>query len=151
MNLPALKTQLPATTGKGLAFVRRVEEQVLQVEQIPITTQHIIHAGIYSRTICIPAGVILTGALIKVATTLIVCGKATVLLGDGEEVLVEGYHVFAASAGRKQGFIAHKDTWLTMSFKTNARSIIEVEEEFTDEADMLFSRRWPNITTITGE
>lgn len=152
MDLPALKTSLPATSDRGLAFVKNLEDRSLQqCEQTPITTDHVIHAGIYSRTICIPAGVVLTGALIKIPTTLIVCGKASVLIGDGEEVLVDGYLVLPAAAGRKQAFIAHRDTWLTMSFRTDARTVTEAEEQFTDEADMLFSRHGRNVITITGD
>ena len=35
--------------------------------QVPIETRHVLHAGMYARTICIPAGVLITGALVKVA------------------------------------------------------------------------------------
>ncbi len=151
MNLPAMPVSVPAMTGRGLDLVKRIEKRLLQEEQVQIATQHVIHAGIYSRTICIPAGVALTGALIKIPTTLVICGRASVLIGDGDEVLVDGYRVFACSAGRKQAFIAHADTWLTMSFKTSARTVEEAEDEFTDEADRLFSRHGRNEITITGD
>lgn len=149
MNLPT--KLLPPTTPKGMALVTAVEDVVLAEPQREITTYHVLHAGVYSRTICVPAGVVLTGAVIKVPTTLTVSGRASVLIGDGQEMIVDGYHVFAAAAGRKQAFIAHTDTWLTMSFKTDARTVEEAENEFTDEADRLFSRRWPNEVVITGE
>ncbi len=151
MNLPAMPVSVPAMTGRGLDLVKRIEKRLLREEQVQIATQHVIHAGIYSRTICIPAGVALTGALIKIPTTLVICGRASVLIGDGDEVLVDGYRVFACSAGRKQAFIAHADTWLTMSFKTSARTVEEAEDEFTDEADRLFSRHGRNEITITGD
>lgn len=151
MSLPIAQGTVPAMTPRGLDLVRRIEEQVLAVDQVDIPTHHVIHAGIYSRTICIPAGVVLTGALIKIATTLVVCGRASVIIGDGEEVLIDGYRVLACSAGRKQAFIAHIDTWLTMSFKTGARTVEEAEEQFTDEAALLFSRKGRNEIVITGE
>jgi hypothetical protein len=147
----AARGALPATTERGLEFIRRVEDVVLAAPQVEITTHHVLHAGIYSRTICIPKGVILTGALIKVPTTLTLCGHATVLIGDADEATVKGYHVLPAEAGRKVGYITHEDTWVTMDFKTDARTVEQAENEFTDEADRLFSRRWPNETVITGE
>ena len=92
------------------------------------------------------------GALIKVATVLIASGDFTVYLGE-EVVELSGYHVFAASAGRKQAFIARTDTYLTMIFKTGVKSVSEAEEEFTDEFAMLSSRRIDavNHVVMTGE
>lgn len=142
---------VPAMTSRGLDLVRRIEERNLAAPQVDIATHHVIHAGIYSRTICIPAGVVLTGALIKIATTLVVCGRASVIVGDGEEVLIDGYRVLACSVGRKQAFIAWADTWLTMSFKTDALTVEEAEGQFTDEAALLFSREGRNEIVITGE
>lgn len=147
---------LPATTPDALAKICELEEFVLNQPQLDIVTWHVLHAGVYSRTIMIPAAPpgqknVLTGALIKVPTTLTVSGCCSVLIGDADEILVEGYHVFAAAAGRKQAFIAHTDTWLTMSFKTNARTVKEAEIEFTDDHERLMSRRGVNHVIATGE
>ncbi len=142
---------LGPTTPAALAKVCELEKRVLEVPQVEFTTHHVLHGGVYYRTICIRKGVVLTGALIKIPTTLVVSGKATVLIGDGEEHLVEGYRVFAASAGRKQAFITHEDTYITMSFKTNAKTVEEAEAEFTDDHERLMSRRGVNEIVITGE
>lgn len=147
---------LPATTPDALAKICELEEFVLAQPQLDIVTWHVLHAGIYSRTIMVPgAGPdmvnVLTGALIKIPTTLVVSGKCSVLIGDADEILIDGYHVFAAAAGRKQAFIAHEDTWLTMSFKTDARTVEEAEVEFTDDHERLMSRRGVNHVIITGE
>lgn len=150
MSLPILTTALPPSTARCIEIARRIEEEVLKVPQIELRTEHLIHAGIYSRTICIPAGTVLTGALIKIPTTLVISGCASVLRGDGDEVLIEGYRVLACSAGRKQAFIAHTDTHLTMFFKTTARTVADAEAEFTDEAERLLSRTGYNEVTITG-
>lgn len=151
MNELAAPSVLPATTPGGVALVQRIQEAVQAVPQVPITTHHVLHAGVYTRTICIPAGIVLVGALIKIPTTLVVCGRASVLLGDGEEVVVSGYQVLAARAGRKQAYIAHEATHVTMSFRTQARTVEEAEREFTDEADQLMSRTGENVVVITGE
>jgi hypothetical protein len=148
---------LPATTPDALAKICEVEEFLLSRPQLDIETWHVLHAGIYSRTIFIPGppepgkANALTGALVKVPTTLTICGRCAVLIGDAQEVQVDGYHVLAAAANRKQAFIVFADTWLTMSFKTNARTIEEAEQEFTDDHARLMSRRGVNHVTITGD
>lgn len=151
MNDLAIRApSLPAMSSTAVAKVRALENMSLQREQVPITTHHLIHAGMYHRTIMIPKEVVLTGALIKRATTLVMYGDAEVSRGDSHMRLT-GYHVLPASAHRKQAFIAYEDTYLTMSFATSAWSVAEAEAEFTDEADLLFSRHGENVTDITGE
>ena len=132
--------------------VRRLESLLLTAPQIEIHTSHVIHGGMYARTIRIPAGAVLTGALIKIPTLLIINGHATVFI-NGTGVDIKGYHVLAASAGRKQVFVAHEDTDVTMCFPTSATRIEDIEAQFTDEADMLFSRRSESTDSviITGE
>lgn len=135
-----------AMTAQAVDKVRALEQRAMQLEQTPITTHHLIHAGVYARTIMIPAGVVLTGALIKRATVVTVSGDVETNAGR-----ITGYHVLPASAHRKQAFLAHSDTHITMSFATQAKTVEEAEAEFTDEADLLFSRSGENVVHITGE
>lgn len=143
--------RLPAMSADALERVRRLEGELMQRPQVQICTAHLFHAGVYARTIRIPAGVALTGALIKVATVLIFSGHATVYIGD-DAIELQGYQVIPASAGRKQVFVAHTDTDLTMLFASAARSVAEAEAEFTDQGHLLLSRQQDAETvTITGE
>lgn len=128
--------------------VAALEQVALQQPQTPIDTIHSLHGGVYTRTICIPAGVLLTGAFIKIPTTLIAHGDCFVYVGD-KTLRLTGYNIIPASAGRKQAFVAVSDTWLSMIFATAAKTIEQAEREFTDEADMLFSRKFSN--TILSE
>lgn len=147
----APRPHLPAMSAEAIDRVRRLEGALAELPQVEIPTAHLFHAGMYARTIRIPAGVALTGALIKVSTVLIFSGHATVFIG-GEAVELRGYHVIPASAGRKQAFVAHADTDLTMLFPSEARSVAEAEAEFTDEADLLLSHQQGAETiTFTGE
>ena len=150
--IPAVGASFPAMRSSDLDAVRRLENEMLALDQVEIPTHHAIHAGMYARTIRIPAGVQLTGALIKRATLLIFNGRATVYVGGGC-VELAGYHVIAASAGRKQAFLAHEDCDLTMIFPTEATTVAQAEAEFTDELEMLMSRRDSAHDTaiITGE
>jgi hypothetical protein len=75
-----------------------------------------------------------------------------VALGDGAAERLTGYHVLPASGRRKQAYVAHADTWLTMVFATSAQSVEEAEDEFTAEAHKLMSRQpgHANTVVVTG-
>jgi hypothetical protein len=147
-QLPALLAASQETLDK-LAIVHRM---LRSVDQVPIHTDHVLHGGMYARTIRLEVGIVMLGALIKRATILIVNGPASVLVGDewGE---LDGYNVFPGCAGRKQLFVTRGDVAMTMIFPTAAKTVEEAEAEFTDEADLLISRRMDNgdTITITGE
>jgi hypothetical protein len=152
MTVPSKFSIQPMSPG-AVARVTELEQRILALPQVEIHTQHILHAGMYSRTITIPGGVVLTGALIKRATLVIVSGDVLVSRGDAEGLRITGTEVLPASADRKQAFVAHADTTVTMVFPTSAATVEEAEAEFTDDTDLLFSRRDPNLNTIiiTGE
>jgi hypothetical protein len=143
---------LPSMNEEAINKVRILESVSSQLPQIEIKTSHILHGGMYARTILIPAGTLLTGALIKIATMLIIQGDIVVYIGEDTLNLV-GYHIVPAGANRKQAFYARLDTWLTMIFSTDAKTIEIAEDEFTNEANLLISRKDPssNQIVITGE
>ncbi len=145
-----LRPAIPAMSEAAIARVRAFEIQALGHPQVAIATDHAIHGGMYARTVMVPAGVVLTGALIKLATLLIVSGDADVYVG-GAALEARGYCVLPASAGRKQLIIARTDVRLTMIFRSDAKTVDEAERQFTDEAELLFSRHGDNRVTITGE
>lgn len=143
---------IPAMRPETIEQVTRLEDALLKLPQCDFPMDHLIHAGMYFRTAFLPAGSVITGALIKVATVLIVVGDALVYLDDGP-LGVHGYNVVPASAGRKQAFVAKGDVWLTMIFTTASMTVEDVECEFTDDHERLASRRESanNIVRITGE
>jgi len=151
-DLVASYNRLPAMSDYEIDKVRQLESILMELPQVDLETQHIIHGGTYSRTIMMPAGSALTGALLKIPTTLIVCGRATAYIGD-RTLELDGYNILPGSAGRKQAFYAHTDVWLTMFCATAAETLETIENEMTDEADSLCSRLETanNLITITGE
>jgi len=146
--LPVAITATPAQ----VAAVRRLETALRALPQAAIDTAHLLHAGLYARTIRIPAGVILTGAEITRATVLVFHGHAAVTIGDDTAELA-GFHVLPAAAQRKTAFLALADCHLTMLFASDARSVEAAETQFTDEPDLLMSRQpgARNVVTITGD
>lgn len=121
--------------------IQALEYAMEQAPQVDIPLEHHLHAGIYSRTAFIPKGVSVAGALIKCPTQLIITGDISVIFGGIDPIRLTGFNVVEASAGRKQVFTAHDDSTITMMFATNATTVEEAEEEFTNEYHKLQSRR----------
>ena len=140
---------LDRMSASSVAKVSELEQIVLSCPQTLLPTNHVFHAGTYSRTIMIPEGCVLTGALIKIDTVLIFNGDA-VIFGEGGSSRITGHHVLTGLAGRKQAFLAMLDTYLTMVFATSSDTVDEAEREFTDEYGSLMSRFCDSINTIVG-
>lgn len=142
---------LPATDMETLALTQAVQDTCMKREQLPIYTEHLIHAGMYARTITMPPQTILVGTLIKIPTTVIMVGTAKFLVGK-EWQEISGYAVLPASANRKQIFISESAFIITMIFPTSANTVEQAESEFTSETAFLLSRRQNvNKVTITEE
>ena len=120
--------------------VRELEAETAKQPQVPLQTQHSFHAGMYARTICIPPGVVIVGAFIKIPTILIFAGDAIVYTGEGAQHW-KGYFQMNSPKDRKLSFVANQSTYLTMLFATNATTIEEAENEFTSEPDALMTRK----------
>lgn len=145
--------RIAAMSPAAIDQVRRLESAARDLPQVALETHHVLHAGLYARTVRVPAGVVITGALVRIATLLVVDGDVLVHVDDGAPIRLQGHHVLPAAAGRKQAFLAQADTHITMIFASGAASIADAEAEFTDEADILASRRdaESNRIIITGE
>ena len=142
--------QLVDMSDLAIHKITELESELIKAPQVPIDTKHYFHAGVYARTIMIPRGFALTGALIKIPTLLIIQGNCIVTMGETSEV-VQGYNVIPASLNRKTAYYAYDDTFITMLFATDASSVEEAENEFTDEADRLMSRQPQSVNLIEGE
>jgi hypothetical protein len=134
-----------------LEKINRIQERIKSLmPEASVPTKHWIHGGMYARTVTMSKDMVITGALIKKPTMICIIGAALVVVGD-EFVEVQDC-IVPASAGRKQLFIALGPVELTMIFATSAKTVEEAENEFTDEAELLLSRRQDGgIITITGE
>ena len=139
-------------TESELAAVRRVEEKLKTVKQNGMETWHVLHGGIYSRTIFLEKDQVIVGAQIKVPTTIMINGSLLISSG-GESFEIKGVNVIPASKNRKQIMKATEKTSVTMCFATSAKTVEEAEEEFSDEAGNLMSRFSDSINhiNITGE
>jgi hypothetical protein len=143
-----MSAALAAMSPDLVASLRLLQKSRMELPQEPIRTEHILHAGMYVRTVRIPPGIEIIGCTYKVPTMLIVHGVTMVFTGDSW-VMLEGHHVIPADSGRKQIFYTLSDTVITMIFATKAQTIEDAENEFTDEADCLMSRRAGEFDSIT--
>jgi hypothetical protein len=141
---------VPAATPEALETMARVEKKMRAMPQIHLHTEHVLHAGMYARTIHLAARVAITSVLIKIPTMIVVNGTCRVYAGDLWRDL-DGFHVIPASAGRKMIYVTAKPTQITMIFPSHAKSVEEAERQFTDDAELLLSRSCKDDTiTITG-
>jgi hypothetical protein len=154
MSTPALAlcgASLPATAPEMLSLLLEARKIIKSTPQVELPTEHVIHAGMYARTVRMPAGTILAGALIKVPTMVIVNGHTKVFVKDGVSE-IDGFNVFPASANRMQIFVAVTPVEITMMFPTQAKTVEECEREFTDEHEQLLSHfQDSSKVVITGE
>lgn len=120
--------------------VRQLEAMLLQLPQINLPTEHIVHGGLSARTIFIPAGTVLTGALTNLDNICVVFGDITVTTDDGAQRLT-GFNVLPASAGAKRAGHAHADTWWTTLHRTDLTNVAEIEDEMTGESESLGTRK----------
>jgi len=120
--------------------VREIERIVLQMPQLIIEINDFIHGKMYSRTMFCPAGALVTGVLTKIDNICIMHGDVTVTTDYGLQRFT-GYHVLPAFGGGKRALIFHADTYWTTLIHTETTDCRIAEEEFTDEADMLQSRK----------
>lgn len=132
---------LMASVGHDPAKVAELEAMILQrPDQLLLDAQHLVHAGMYARTMFIPAGVVLTGALVDADNVCVMQGDITVTTDEGAKRFT-GFHVVPANAGHKRAGYAHADTWWTAFFRTDLQDVAAIEESITKEAARLMSRK----------
>lgn len=143
---------LAPPSAETLEVLTRLHEWTLRFEQTPIDTEHVIHGGMYARTIRLKPETLMNGSLITRATLLIIHGRCLMTAGD-HVVELKGYSVIPGCAGRKQSFLSQSEVEMTMIFPTSAATVEEAESEVFGELDQLMSRKDGNgnSVTVTGE
>ena len=123
---------VPACTSDMLKATQALQALLETLPQVYLEPEESLHAGLYVRTVRVPKGTLLTGALIKIPTILIVAGSMKMTVGDQIEQ-VDGYRIFEGNAGRKTVFEALEDSVITMCFATNAPDFESALAECTEE------------------
>lgn len=141
---------MPPSTGEEIARLEALGEELQRsCPSAEIRTEHHLHAGVYSRTIYVPAGVAVVGLTVRVPTQLIACGHFQ-LTDGGRTQELRGYHVLDGGAGRRAAVLALEDSAFTMLFATDAGTVEEAENEFTNEPERLLTRQEKRLCPVHG-
>lgn len=116
-----------------------LERLILAGPQVDLQTQHALSGQVYSRTIYIPAGTVLTGATHKKDHINIVFGDITVSTDEGVK-RITGHHIIPTKAGIKRAGYAHADTIWTTLCHTELTEISAIEDELVVESEQLQTR-----------
>lgn len=120
--------------------VRQLESLLGALPQLSLDVKHVVHGGVSARSLFIPAGSILTGAQTNIENLCIVIGDVTATTDAGPQRLT-GFNIIPANAGAKRVVVANSDTWWVTVHRTDLTDVSAIEEEMTDEADQLGTRR----------
>lgn len=142
---------LSSCSDSWLKTLTYAESIAKRAEQTLLLTHHVLHGGMYARTITMPEGTVLFGALLRIPTLLIVEGACMFRSENGDHY-TNGYSIIPGSKGRKTLAVALSKVSMTMIFPTQARTVDEAEREFTDDWASLMSRQSLDDTVVvTGE
>jgi hypothetical protein len=136
MQLSLPFERLPAINPTGMAKIQDMTTIIRKAGSEKFKTKHLVHGGVYTRTVIVPTHTLFTGVLLKVPTTLIVVGKISIYVGE-KTILLRGYNVLPGSADRQCAFYTHSTVGMSMSLATTATSVEEIQKEFTDETHLL--------------
>lgn len=121
------------------------QEEMKKLPQVNIEAKHVFVNGMCTRTIMIPKGTTLIGAIHLTDHVNIMCGDITIYSEMGQHRLT-GYHVIPSESGTKRMGFAHEDTCWTTILKTDLTSAQEVEklltaEDYNDERVISLDKR----------
>jgi hypothetical protein len=76
ISIPLPGWELTPPSAKTLAALSGLHEWTRQFEQTPIATEHVLHGGMYARTIRLEPETLMNGSFIR---------RATLLMGPAQE------------------------------------------------------------------
>ena len=141
--MSALTAPVYALTPPSPALLDQISQAsdvIRQFPQVEVVTEHLLHGGMYARTIRREPGIVAVGSIILRATVLIVNGSCSMMVED-RRIDLTGYNVLPGLPGRKSFSLTHGPVEMTMIFPTAATTVEEAENEIFGEADQLISRK----------
>lgn len=137
--LPSEPTHIPPATAEDHAAMDAVAAKMASMGgDVPsaMRLQHVFHAGVYARTLFMPKDTMIVSDVIRIETLLIVSGDVAIT-NCRSTCRIRGYEVLTG-AEMRQGIIrAFEDSYLTMVFATQAKTVEEAEAEFALRPDRL--------------
>ena len=129
---------VPTGEVPTLDNIEEFNELLQQFPQEHIPVQHLVHGGMYSRTIRVKAGTYAVGAMLNHDNISVMVGDCTCSTDDGM-VRLTGFNVLPASAGGKRVGYFHSDTDWTMIMRIpdGMRDVDAIEQYITCEYDKI--------------
>jgi hypothetical protein len=126
---------IPAAIAPTRAHIERLEEHLVQHQQVEIPAVHRFAAGLYCREITIPADTLMTGKVHRAEhVSIMLSGDMTVLTADGMR-RVQGPQVFISPAGTKRVGYAHTEVrWVTVHLNPDDTTDVALIESRLVEA-----------------
>ena len=107
--------------------IYRIEQYLLSLPQVEIPVDHQFVNGLYARSVTIPAGVILTGAVHKDECFFMVRTGRIMITTDDEPIEASAGFMAASKAGSKRLGLALEDTTVT-TFHANPQELRDPDE-----------------------
>jgi len=107
--------------------IYRLEQAIYSLPRVELPLFHDFCKGLYARTILIPAGTILTGAVHKYECFFLVRNGCILLTTDDKPIKAESGFMALSKAGTKRAGIALVDTLVT-TFHANPEELRDPEE-----------------------
>lgn len=107
--------------------IYRLEQAIYSLPKVELPLFHDFCKGIYARTILIPAGTVLTGAVHKDECFFLVRNGCILLTTDDKPVKAESGFMVKSSAGSKRAGFALVDTLVT-TFHANPEELRDPDE-----------------------
>ncbi len=99
--------------------VNRLEDALRSVPQVDCPIRHHFAPGIYAREITIPKGTVLTGAVHKQESLVVLSAGRLRLVVDGGTVEISAPHTMTCKPGAKNAALALEDSVWTNFFATD--------------------------------
>ena len=114
--------------------ILRIEEVLKKVPQVDAPVTHYQIDGVYVRSMFIPAGTVLTGAIHKTECISILAQGTIRIATEVDSVRVSAPHVSVSQAGVKRlGYTETDVTFITVH-RTDGTSIEEIEKELVAQS-----------------
>lgn len=127
MSTAQVAVRTPSTPARQA--IKDLEGAIKELPQTDCPLAHMFARGLYSRTILIKAGTVLTGAVHKYSHfSVVTAGEVTVVTEEGRR-LIKAPWMEVSPAGVKRAMYAHQDTLWTTFHHTQAKTPEEAEAD----------------------
>ena len=122
------------------ALILRMQEQMREMPQIPLETQHIFAGGLYCRVLPRPAGTLIIGKKhLKEHLYMVIKGRVSVTNGEDTPIEICAPAVIVSKVGTKRAVLALEDSICLTVHRTDETDLEKVEEDLVEpEANDLY-------------